>query len=137
MNALQSSVRNEILVENKHKNSLSSVGTTYSLKSHWVLNISCLRHFMIAFPCYFYQYFVPTGHYVIAQADSLKAKWYMITQYFRQAKAFNLQPSFNSWLCSQPNRSTIRYKTPYSSLLRWDFRVLQHNNLFFIAILNL
>ena len=56
MNALQSSVRNEILVENKHKNGLSSVGTTYSLKNHWVLNISCLRRFMVVCPCCFYQY---------------------------------------------------------------------------------
>ena len=42
-----------------------------------------------------------------------------------------------SVLCPQPNKKTIRYKTSYSSLIQWDFRVLQQNNLFFIAVLNL
>ena len=42
-----------------------------------------------------------------------------------------------SGLCPQPNRKTLRYKTPYSLLLQWDFWVLQQNNLFYITVLNL
>ena len=48
---------------------------------------------MVVCNCYFYQYFVPTGHRAATQGDSLKAKWYMIIQCFRQIKTFNLQPN--------------------------------------------
>ncbi|MBF8275511.1 MAG: hypothetical protein HW390_584 [Candidatus Brocadiaceae bacterium] len=29
---------------------------------------------MVVCPCYFYRYFVPTGHYVTTQVDRLKAE---------------------------------------------------------------
>ena len=58
---------------------------------------------MVARPCYFYRYFVPTGHYVTIQVNRLKTKSSMITHYFRQAKAFSLQPSVQGGLCPQPN----------------------------------
>ncbi|MEK6730018.1 MAG: hypothetical protein AABY76_08340, partial [Planctomycetota bacterium] len=30
-------------------------------KNHWVLTMSCLRHFMFVCACCFYRYFVPIG----------------------------------------------------------------------------
>ena len=60
INALQSSVRNEILVENKQRSRISPVGTIY-LVAQLGFKYIMPTAFMFVESSYFYQYFVPTG----------------------------------------------------------------------------
>ena len=61
INALQSSVSNEILVEKKRrKQSLFRRNDIITQTNNWVSNMSCRRHLYL-YAILFYQYFVPTG----------------------------------------------------------------------------